>query len=210
LLACLGLAAAARAGADADLCLAGRCYVGFQGGLALGRNDASALDSELQQQGFAVHTQVQRTSGSYGGYLGYWLAPRIGLELGLAQLGSHDVQVAGGNSADIPRIAAVIRTEKPPGGRAEYLQARFEAPLAPDWAVSSQLGLFFLQDHGRLDTPSASSDLNRNCIGGIAGIDGSWQMLPALYLRAGWQLYWPTRADLLHVFHAGFEYRFGY
>jgi hypothetical protein len=205
----MAFAAAAQAGAEDRLFPPGPCYAGFQGGVTLGRNDASTLDHELQAQGFKVHTQVDQSSGAYGGYLGCWLLPRIGLELGMADLGSHDVQVQGANSADIPRIAAVIKSEKPPGGRAEYLQGRFEVPLSRDWALSSQLGVFFLQDNGRLQTPSGSSDLGRNRIGGIAGVDGSWRMWPALYLRAGWQLYWPTRDDLLHVFHAGVEYRFG-
>lgn len=41
------------------------------------------------------------------------------------------------------------------------------------------------------------------------GFDVTWRMWPAPCLRAGWQVYWPTRDDLLHVFHAGLEYRFG-
>jgi len=209
LLVGLALAATARAGAADAPTPAGRFYAGLQGGVTLGRRDSPDLEQELRQQGFNVHIQVEKTSAAYGGYLGCWFAPRIGLELGLAQLGSHDVRIAGANSADIPRIADVVKTNKPPGGRAEYLQGRFELPLAPDWALSSQLGIFLLQDNGRLDTPSGGSDLDRNRIGAITGIDASWRMWQAFYLRAGWQMYWPTHADLLHVFHAGVEYHFG-
>lgn len=205
----LCLAAAGTAQADGADSAMQRLYLGARGGATLALDDDGKINDVLHDHGYTAQARTSTSSGMYGGYLGYWVAPRIAVEAGIDHLGSYDVHVNGAGTSDISRIASDIKSLKPLGGRAEYLQARFSTPVVDRFSLSSGVGIFFSQDSGSLITPGGSVDLAKNRIGGMTDVSVGYKLWRGLDLRAGWQAYVTTNFDLVNVFHGGVEFRFG-
>ncbi len=205
----LCLAAAGVVQADGPDSASQRLYLGVRGGATLALDDDGKINDVLHDHGFTAQARTSTSSGMYGGYLGYWVAPRIAVEAGIDHLGSYDVRVNGAAISDISRIASDIKSLKPVGGRAEYLQVRFSTPVVERFSLSSGVGIFFSQDSGSLVMPGGSVDLAKNRMGGMTELGANYQLWRGLDLRAGWQAYVTTNFDLVNVFHGGVEFRFG-
>lgn len=205
----LYLAAAGTAQADGPDSAAQHLYLGLRGGATLALDDDGKINDVLRDHGYSAQARTSNSSGLYGGYIGYWVTPHIAVEAGVDHLGSYDVRVSGAAVSDISRIAGDIKSLKPIGGRAEYLQVRFSTPLVDRFSLSSGIGIFFSQDSGSLMTPNSSTDLAKNRMGAVTDVSASYRLWRGLDLRAGWQAYVTTNFNLVNAFHGGVEFRFG-
>lgn len=145
-------------------------YVGGQFGSARSDVSAGAIDAALQQQGYAVTSDVSdKSRDAWRLYAGYQLTDWLGIEAGYSDLGDVKVDFSGA-IADVGQFLIDANALQPPSAEGFDLTAMARLPLGSRFSVHARAGAFFWD--ARYDTRNVDGQAVRRKDDGVSALAG--------------------------------------
>jgi hypothetical protein len=190
---CAALASAPARAGDEPLDFS-HAYLGLRGGIAQYPLSESELAQSLKQRGHDVSVNIDRHEPAFVLYAGLPVSDHFALEIGYAELGKYDVDIAG-KSAAPERLAQDVADQLQPAGRGLTFGIGGALPITHRLSLSPHLALLVYRSTEHANLAGVTVNQHDDGLGFNAGLGllfklgGSWNIgagVDEFQLRSGY------------------------
>lgn len=183
-------------------------YVGAQGGAISASLDSQSLTETLQSAGYDVAAELDDDDSGWGVYGGWYLQPRIALELAYRDLGEYSARVSG-DLTDGQGLVEAAADGFPGGGDTLSAALRLDLPLYGRLSLRPSLGVFVWDTDIALQTADGRYETSSDGAGLLAGLGLDLRLGAGLSVGAGIDLLRPGHEGAQQALYGRLEWRFG-